>query len=278
MHDGRHTRRIVRRLWPRFGGALLTVCAIAVLEFASGTVLRVPNPPAILLLTTVYATFSGGLRAGLVSAAVSWLYLAYFFDTPGAGFVYTGDNVRRLVIWAVSLPAIVVMIGTLKRRAEHVSDEILRRERDRSTVLESALAEKRRSEESLRALFDRNLAGMFRSRRDGRVLECNAAFVRLLGYRSRDDVLAHNAKDFDMDAKDRERLRQLVRPGAGVTNEALQLRRADGMPLWGLVHVREVGDGPATYLEGIVIDITERKLAELGVGLHATAAHREATP
>jgi PAS domain S-box-containing protein len=63
-----------------------------------------------------------------------------------------------------------------------------------------------------------------------------------------------------------------------VTNEELQLRRADGMPLWGLVHVREVADGPSTYLEGIVIDITERKLAELGVGPHATAAHREATP
>jgi hypothetical protein len=34
------------------------------------------------------------------------------------------------------------------------------------------------------------------------------------------------------------------------------------------VHLREVADGPSTYLEGIVIDITERKLAELGVGLH----------
>jgi H+/gluconate symporter-like permease len=83
MGDARHVRRIVRRLWPRFGGALLTVCAAAALELASGTVLRVPNPPAILLLTTVFATFSGGLRAGLISAALSWLYLAYFLDEPG---------------------------------------------------------------------------------------------------------------------------------------------------------------------------------------------------
>ena len=268
MGDARHVRRIVRRLWPRFGGALLTVCAAAVLELLSGTALRIPNPPAILLLTTVYATFSGGRRAGLVSAALSWFYLAYFFDTPGPGLAYSGDNLRRLVIWAISLPAIVVMIGTLKHRAECASDEIVRRERDRSGALETALAERRRSEESLRALFDRNLAGMFRSRRDGRVLECNAAFVRLLGYPSREDVLAHNAKDLYVDAKDRERLLRLVRPGAVVTNQEIQLRRADGTPLWGLVHLREVADGPSTYLEGIVIDITERKLAELGVGLH----------
>jgi PAS domain S-box-containing protein len=270
MRDSRHARRIVRGLWPRFGGALLTVCAAAILELVSGTVLRVPNPAAILVLTTVFSTFSGGLRAGLISAAVSWLYLAHFRDEPGSGLAYAGDNLRRLVIWAVSLPAIVVVIGTLKRRAECASGEIVRRERDRSTGLEAALAERRRSEESLRALFDRNLAGMFRSRRDGRVLECNTAFVRLLGYRSREEVLVCNAKEFYLDAKDRERLLRLLRPGAVVTNQELQLRRADGIPLWGLVHLREVADGPSTYLEGIVIDITDRKIAELAghVELH----------
>ena len=270
MRDGRHARRIVRRLWPRFGGVLLTVCAAAVLELVSGTALRVPNPAAILVLTTVFSTFSGGLRAGLISAVVSWLYLAYFLDEPGPGLAYAGDNLRRLVIWAVSLLAIVAMIGTLKRRAECASDEIVRRERDRSTGLEAALAERRRSEESLRALFDRNLAGMFRSRRDGRVLECNVAFARLLGYRSREEVLACNAKEFYLDAKDRERLLRLLRPGAVVNNEELQLRRADGAPLWGLVHLREVADGPSTYLEGIIIDITDRKTAELAgrVELH----------
>jgi len=226
MRDGRHARRIVRRLWPRFGGVLLTVCAAAVLELVSGTALRVPNPAAILVLTTVFSTFSGGLRAGLISAAVSWLYLAYFLDEPGPGLASTG--------------------------------------------LEAALAERRRSEESLRALFDRNLAGMFRSRRDGRVLECNVAFARLLGYRSREEVLACNAKEFYLDAKDRERLLRLLRPGAVVNNEELQLRRADGAPLWGLVHLREVADGPSTYLEGIIIDITDRKTAELAgrVELH----------
>jgi PAS domain S-box-containing protein len=267
MGDARRARRIVRKLWPRFGGVLLTVCAAAALELASGTALRVPNPPAILVLTTVFATFSGGLRAGLISAALSWLYIAYFFDTPGPGLAYTGDNLRRLVIWAVSLPAIVVMIGTLKRRAECASDEIVRRERERSAGLEAALAERRRSEESLRALFDRNLAGMFRSRRDGRVLECNEALVRLLGYRSREEVLARNAKELYLDAKDRERLLLLLRPGVVVTNQELQFRRADGTSLWGLVHVREVADGLSTYMEGIVIDITDRKMAELGVGL-----------
>src|SRR5262249_44496354 len=207
---------------------LLTVCALAALELASGTALRIPNPPAILLLTTVYSTFSGGLRAGLISAAVSWLYLAYFFDNPGPGLTYTGDNLRRPLIWAGSPPAHVGLIRNLKRRAGGAADEIVRRERERSDALETALAERRRSEESLRALFERNLAGMFRSRRDGRILECNAALVRLLGYRSREEVLARNAKGFYVDARDRERLLLLLRPGVVVTNQELQLLRADG--------------------------------------------------
>jgi hypothetical protein len=80
MRDGRHARRIVRRLWPRFGGALPTVCAALALQLLSDTPLRIPNPPAILLLTTVYATFSGGLRAGLISAVLSWVYLASFSE------------------------------------------------------------------------------------------------------------------------------------------------------------------------------------------------------
>ena len=278
MGDARHVRRFVRRLWPRFGGVLLTVCAAAALQLASGTVLRIPNPPAILLLTTVYATFRGGLGAGLISAALSWLYLAYFLDDPGPGLAYTGEDLRRLVVWAVSLPAIVVMIGTLKRQAECASDDIVRRERERSSTLETALSERRRSEESLRALFDRNLAGMFRSRRDGRILECNAALVRLLGCRSREEVLARNAKELYVDARDRERVLRLLGPGVVVTNQELQLRRADGTSLWGLVHLREVADGPSTYLEGIVIDITERKMAELGLQLHEVAAHEEGAP
>src|SRR5262245_18727975 len=125
MRDGHRARWIVRRLWPRLGGVLLTVCAAAMLELASRTVLRIPSPAAILVLTTVFSTFSGGLRPGMISAAVSWLYLAYFLDEPGPGLAYAGDNLRRLVIWAVSLTAIVVMIGTLKRRAECASDEIV---------------------------------------------------------------------------------------------------------------------------------------------------------
>src|SRR2546430_12208324 len=37
-----------------------------------------------------------------------------------------------------------------------------------------------------RLLFDRNLAGVLWTRRDGRIVDCNESLARLLGYDSRD--------------------------------------------------------------------------------------------
>jgi len=128
----------------------------------------------------------------------------------------------------------------------------------------------RASEERYRLLFERNLAGIFRSRRDGRILEANAALVHLLGFKSREELLARNATTLYADAAARERLMKLLQPGVVVSNHEAQWRRADGTPIWVLITVREVVEGSSTYLEGIVLDITERKRTELrasGAGL-----------
>ena len=99
-------------------------------------------------------------------------------------------------MWAMIMPVTVVIIAVMKRRADRASDEIVRREREHSVSLAASLAERTRAEQALRGLFERNLAGIFRSRRDGRMLECNMAFVLLLGYTSREELLAHNAREW----------------------------------------------------------------------------------
>lgn len=251
-------------LWPDFGGPLLTVGALVALELLSGTVLRIPNPPAVLLLTTVYAAFSGGRRSGLISAAITCVYLAYFFSVPGQPFRYTDEDLRRVIVWFVTIPVLALMVALMKQRADHALDEVIRRERDHSASLAASLTERTRAEAALRALFERNLAGIFRSRRDGRILECNAALVHLLGFTSREELLARNAKEFYADPADRERLMKLLQPGVVVSNHVLPWRRADGAPIWVLINVREVVEGPAVYLEGIVLDITDRKRAQIG--------------
>jgi len=253
------------RSWPRLIGPLLTVGVVVVFELLSATMLRIPNPGAVLVLTTMFSAVRGGRRSGLLSATISCVYLAYSLSVPGQPFRYTDENLGSVAIWVVTIPVMALMVAVMKYRADHAMDEVLRRERDHSASLAASLAERTRAEAALRALFERNLAGIFRSRRDGRILEANAALIHLLGFKSRDELLASNAKQFYVDLRDRERLMTLLQPGVVVSNHELQWRRADGTPIWVLVNVHEVVEGPSTYLEGIVLDITDRKRAELGV-------------
>jgi PAS domain S-box-containing protein len=243
----------------RWGGPLLTAGILGITALLSATVLRIPDPFAILVLTTVVATFTGGRRSGLLSAAITVLYLAYLSSVPGQPFRLTGEQLGRVIVWAVILSVMVMLIAIMKRRRDEASDEIVRREREHSVELATSLAEHTRAEQALRALFERNLAGIFRSRRDGRMLECNSAFVELVGGPSRDEVLMRNAKDFYVHPEDRQHLMKLLEPGVVVTNHELEWRRADGRIIWVLVNVREVCEGTNGYLEGIVLDVTDRR-------------------
>ena len=49
------------------------------------------------------------------------------------------------------------------------------------------------SEERYRQLFDRSLAGVYESATDGRILNCNDAFARILGYTSREACMQSRA-------------------------------------------------------------------------------------
>ena len=62
------------------------------------------------------------------------------------------------------------------------------------------------SEQRYSTLFERNLAGVFRSTLDGRLLDCNDAFARIFGYESREEALAHPATDFYQTLEDRTAL------------------------------------------------------------------------
>src|SRR5205085_5776364 len=60
------------------------------------------------------------------------------------------------------------------------------------TERETAAAALRASEERYRALFEHNLAGVFRARMDGTVLDCNDSFARVFGFDSRTEMLGQN--------------------------------------------------------------------------------------
>ncbi|HWQ95344.1 MAG TPA: diguanylate cyclase, partial [Gammaproteobacteria bacterium] len=126
-------------------GPLLSLLTVALLEVFTRTFFPIPNPPAILLITVVYSAFCGGVRPGLLSAAIAWLYFAWFFSIPGEPFYYTHDNLLRVLVWAVATPLIAVMTGLLKQRSQRAFE--LERA---NAVLEARIAEREQSERVLR--------------------------------------------------------------------------------------------------------------------------------
>jgi PAS domain S-box-containing protein len=122
----------------------------------------------------------------------------------------------------------------------------------------------RASEQRYRLLFERNLAGVYRATLDGKLLDCNDSFARILGYASRDEAMARYAAESAFDIVDRAAMVAQLRDQGALTNFELPLRRRDGAIGWVLENVSLVkgsSDGLA-FLQGTLVDITERKRAE----------------
>lgn len=126
-------------------GPLLTLLTAAVIEAFSRTVYPIPNPPAILLITVVFSAFHGGMRTGLLSAAIAWLYFVYAFSIPGEPLHYAREDGVRVLVWGIATPLIAAMTGLLKRRAQRS----LELERS-NAVLETRIMEREHTEQMLR--------------------------------------------------------------------------------------------------------------------------------
>ena len=113
-----------------------------------------------------------------------------------------------------------------------------------SAALQQARAfdEKRKSEERYRLLFEQNVAGVFRSTRDGRILDCNEALVKSFGYASREELMAQPTWDLYQERAERESLLQSLENAHAITNVRLHFKRKDGSPMNALLNVSVMGE------------------------------------
>ncbi len=121
-----------------------------------------------------------------------------------------------------------------------------------------------RSEQQYRLLFEKNLAGVYRTALDRHITDCNEAFVKVFGFASREEVLAHPVQEFYFDPREPEAITTRIRAEKTLSNLELRLKRKDGSPVWVLVNENliegEAGSQP--FILGTIIDITRRKEAE----------------
>jgi two-component system cell cycle sensor histidine kinase/response regulator CckA len=119
-------------------------------------------------------------------------------------------------------------------------------------------------EQRYRELFEGIPVGLYRSTPDGILIDVNPAMVAMLGYPSRESLLATAAAALYVDPADQFRWSTEMRGEGAVLDFDVQMRRADGVAIWtrDTAFVKRNPDGTALRYEGILENITARVEAE----------------
>lgn len=110
------------------------------------------------------------------------------------------------------------------------------------------------------ALFNRNLAGAFRLSLDGKLLGCNDACASILGYSSAEELTAHGRFDY-VTASDPLTIDAAIRDLRTLSGLEFSLRKKDGTVVWVYQNLTLIEENGREFLEGILFEITEQRLA-----------------
>jgi PAS domain S-box-containing protein len=181
------------------------------------------------------------------------------------------SSISELRTLAQSFNFMVDRLEAVQRDLERMNRELEQRVAERTRELRSEMEERERTEEALRSseqryrlLFERNMAGVYRTTIDGRLLDCNESFAKMLGFETRQEILSHQAYEFYFDVADRDAFLSALQAERSLVNYELRLRRADGTPIVVVENVNILGgeDGSNPVIQGTMIDITEREQLE----------------
>lgn len=132
------------------------------------------------------------------------------------------------------------------------------------------------SEERFTQLFQSLQEGVYFSTPEGKLLDANPALVRMLGYASREELLAVNALERYANPADRLALVEAVEKHGAVHELPLTLRRKDGSLIHCLDSCTGTRDekGVMVRYQGTLVDITQRLIMEKRLHQEQEFAHR----
>lgn len=224
----------------------------------------------------------GVVGAFLLSTAITGP-LSRIVDTVEQ--IATGDLSKRAQVvhpdevgqLATSFNVMVERLESAHRELESFSHGLERRVEERTSELRDEMAERQKaeaariaSEERYRLLFERNLAGVYIKTLEGQVLSCNDACARMFGYPSSMDFLDQGGTISYFDPADQRTLMDRLLQRGSVTNYEVRLRAQNGEVIWALENVTlSHSPGGTGLLEGILLDISDRKRAEAEIEYRA---------
>lgn len=120
------------------------------------------------------------------------------------------------------------------------------------------------SEEKYRNLFEGVRDAVYTSDADGRLTEINQAGVELWGYKSKEELLGLNVLEVHAKPDDWKRYRESVHNKGFVKDFEVKSKTKDGRELVLSItsNVKRDGNGEVIGYEGIIRDVTEKKMVE----------------
>ena len=127
------------------------------------------------------------------------------------------------------------------------------------------ITDRRSAEEKYRLLFEQVQEGVYVANPEGQLIDCNDAFVHMLGYSQREELLVLNLNtEICVDPKQREAFRREIEDHNYVRNFDVTLRRKDGTLLLAVESsfATRNSTGDVERYQGFVLDMTEKRRAE----------------
>ncbi|HJX84595.1 MAG TPA: PAS domain S-box protein [Candidatus Angelobacter sp.] len=113
-----------------------------------------------------------------------------------------------------------------------------------------------------KSLFELNVAAVYRISLDGRLLDCNPAFLKMFGLSSKHEALTTGVQELYASPERRQQYIHDICEQGSVHNYELEQRRMDGGRFWISESASLVSGGAGPAILGTAVDITPKKEAE----------------
>ncbi len=281
VQEGRMTNRFVD---PRGDGVTKTESSSQEVKKVNGTGVKKAIAATLLKNSFHHCTIPACITT-FDSGRIVYINPAFAELTGWQHAEVVGRSIYQLGLWKNSVPWTqlqdharsgelpVKLEGQIKTRTGRILDVLVSSrpfQYRKQTLLVNAIVDitvqkqVAQQQEKYRLFFEDDISGIFIATPEGKILDCNPSFLRILGFKSKEEALQTNMDALFLEPQDYRRLLQRIRREGKLNDAPVKLRHREGAVLHIIVNVRGEFDdqGNLKTLRAYSLDITQRKQME----------------